>query len=602
MQAIILAAGMGKRLGEFTSRNTKCMLKVNERRLIDRMLEQLSAYNLTRIVIVTGYEGKNLRDHVTLHHTELPIFFVDNPIFDKTNNIYSLWLARKELAEDDTILLESDVIFHDSVLRELVETPYHDCALVSHYETWMDGTMVEIGESGDILNFIPKIAFKFSNTKSYYKTVNIYKFSREFLVDHYLPFLDAYLRVLGENEYYEQVLRVITLIDRTYIKALPVSGTDWYEIDDIQDLRIAEILFAEPEKKLEKIKASEGGYWRFPGMLDFSHPSNPYFPTQKIIDEIKANFEPLLKGKPSGVGVNSMLASKFFGLSQDLATVGSGVNALLYSLIAFEPGKIGIDSLSLVKYKEILPEERICLFSSQREDMSLSVDDLISYYNAQDVEAIILVNPDNIFGRIIPEDELLKLSEWCENQGKRLIIDQTNSDFADEEKNFSLLNSDLLKDHPKLIVLKSVSEGFGVEGLSLGIAASGDHDLMKNLKKESGRYGINSFAEFFMQIYNKYEKEYVVSCGKVRDERRIFAEELKSISWLKVYDSQANFLLCEVSDNEIGRKITERLLADFNILVDSIQLSDSSDNRMFIRIGIKKRQENRQLTDALRSL
>ena len=111
MQAIILAAGMGRRLGEFTSDNTKCMLEVNGVRLIDRMLGQLSKLNLSRIVIVIGYEGEKLRSYLTKNYPSYPIEFVENKVYDRTNNIYSLWLARGFIAEEDTLLLESDLIY-----------------------------------------------------------------------------------------------------------------------------------------------------------------------------------------------------------------------------------------------------------------------------------------------------------------------------------------------------------------------------------------------------------------------------------------------------------------------------------------------------------
>ena len=211
---------MGRRLGEFTSDNTKCMLEVNGVRLIDRMLGQLSKLNLSRIVIVIGYEGDKLKSYLTKNYPSYPIEFVENKVYDKTNNIYSLWLARGFMAEEDTLLLESDLIYEDSILEAAVNSPEENVALVSKYETWMDGTMVRIDDDRNIVNFIPKAAFKYSDTAFYYKTVNIYKFSRNFIVRHYLPFLDAYIKVLGENEYYEQVLRVITLIDKSGLKAL----------------------------------------------------------------------------------------------------------------------------------------------------------------------------------------------------------------------------------------------------------------------------------------------------------------------------------------------------------------------------------------------
>ena len=100
MQAIILAAGMGKRLKELTKDNTKCMVKVNGETLIDRLLGQLSGLGLNRVVIVVGYKGDNLISYIGDRYADkLNIEYVENPIYDKTNNIYSLALAKDKLAE-----------------------------------------------------------------------------------------------------------------------------------------------------------------------------------------------------------------------------------------------------------------------------------------------------------------------------------------------------------------------------------------------------------------------------------------------------------------------------------------------------------------------
>ena len=91
MQAIILAAGMGRRLAELTRDNTKCMVPVNGVRLIDRLLGQLSQLSLSRVVIVVGYQAENLKNYIgTRYADSLDIEYVYNPIYDKTNNIYSL--------------------------------------------------------------------------------------------------------------------------------------------------------------------------------------------------------------------------------------------------------------------------------------------------------------------------------------------------------------------------------------------------------------------------------------------------------------------------------------------------------------------------------
>ena len=177
MQAIILAAGMGKRLGEYTKNNTKCMVPVNGTPLIDRVLLQLSELKLRRVVIVVGYEGQKLKNYVGDTYKGLKIEYVNNPVYDRTNNIYSLSLAKDKLQEDDTLLIESDLIFDDGLFSLIVKNPYPNLVLVAKYESWMDGTMVKIDEDNNIIDFVPKDAFLYSETNTYYKTFNIYKFS-----------------------------------------------------------------------------------------------------------------------------------------------------------------------------------------------------------------------------------------------------------------------------------------------------------------------------------------------------------------------------------------------------------------------------------------
>ena len=330
MQAIILAAGMGKRLGELTKDNTKCMVEVNGERLIDRYISILSGYGLTKIIIVTGYRGDKLREHIGRSYDGLvKIEYIDNPIYDKTNNIYSLALAKDALCAEDTILLESDLIFDKKIIDLLINHPDKDLALVAKYESWMDGTMVSIDEDRNIVNFIPKQAFRYEDIDAYWKTVNIYKFSKEFCRDKYVPFLDAYCKVMGNNEYYEQVLRVLTLLHNSPLKALPVNELKWYEIDDVQDLDIASTLFAHDDRKYAGYLGRHGGYWRFPDLLDFSHFSNPYFPTRQMKEELKANFDTLLVSSPSGMAVNALLAGKLTGTRPEYTVVGNGTGELI---------------------------------------------------------------------------------------------------------------------------------------------------------------------------------------------------------------------------------------------------------------------------------
>lgn len=603
MQAIILAAGMGRRLGEFTADNTKCMLEVNGERLIDRLLRQLKRIDISRIIMVVGYQSRNLIDHIERNYKDWPIVFIENPVYDRTNNIYSLWLARELMAEEDTLLLESDLIFEDRMLQEALDCKHQNCALVSKYQTWMDGTMVQIDDEDNIVNFIPKKAFDYADTHTYYKTVNIYKFSKEFVNNHYLPFLEAYIKVLGENEYYEQVLRVLTLVDKSGIKALPVNDINWYEIDDVQDLRIAETIFSTPEERLKKIQRSFGGYWRYPGLIDFCYLVNPYFPKQKMIDEMKANFEPLLRDYPSGMGVNSLLTGKYFGINESYVCVGNGAAELIKALMESSEGKVGITYPTFEEYPNRLPSDQLEIFLPTNEDFRYTADDLIEFFDDKDISTLLIVNPDNPSGNFIDRDGLEKLIEWSEDKGIRLVIDESFVDFASNGEKATLMHNDILSQHPRLFVMKSISKSYGVPGLRLGVLASGDVDEIARMKKRVAIWNINSFAEFYMQIYGKYEKDYQIACEKIRAVRDELFQDLSSISFLRVIPSHANYFLCEVINGMSSLELTLRLLTNHNLFIkDCANKKGFPSDRQFVRIAVRNHEDNRNLIQALKNI
>ena len=326
MQGLILAAGMGKRLKELTAGNTKCMVKVNGVTLIERVLRILDKKGLSKIVIVVGYRGQQLIDYIATLNIKTPIVYVTNEIYDKTNNIYSLALAGDYLCSEDTLLFESDLIFEEALVDALLEDPRETLALVDKFESWMDGTCTVLDEDDCIVDFVPGKYLKFMEREQYYKTVNIYKFSKHFSKNTYMPFLEAYAKAMGNNEYYESVIKLIAMLETKEIRVKRLNGQKWYEIDDVQDLDIAESMFAETASdRYDAINSRYGGYWRYPKLLDYCYLVNPYFPPQKMCDEIKSNFETLMSEYPSGMRVNSLLAAKNFGLRQEHVVVGNGL-------------------------------------------------------------------------------------------------------------------------------------------------------------------------------------------------------------------------------------------------------------------------------------
>ncbi len=604
MQAIILAAGMGRRLGKYTSDNTKCMLSVNGVRLIDRMLGQLSNLELSRVLIVVGYKGEKLKDYIgTRYDDRLKIEFAENPVYDKTNNIYSLALVKDKMIEDDTLLIESDLILDDSLFQLLLDNPYPNLALVAKYETWMDGTMVRINSENSIVNFVPKKAFKYSEVDSYYKTVNVYKFSKDFSTNIYVPFLDAYCQVMGNNEYYEQVLRVITLLDHANLKALPIGDKRWYEIDDVQDKDIAETLFAPDEDKLKKYQIRYGGYWRFPKLLDFCYLVNPYFPTKRMRDEMRANFDALLTQYPSGMAVNSLLAGKCFGVSDDYLVVGNGAAELIKSLLGYLKtcrGKIGVIYPTFEEYPNRLPIDMIESYYPDNIDFRYTSDDIKAFYRNKDIKALLLVNPDNPSGNFIPKIDVFSLADWCSEHHIKLVVDESFVDFTDESRNNSLLDDAVLESYPDLIVIKSISKSYGVPGLRLGVLASVDVDLVRYIKQDVSIWNINSFAEFYLQIFNKYDLYYRFACENFVAERNRFYMALSSIPYLRVIPSHANYFLCKVTDYFTSSELTKILLNHFNILIKDCDTKTGLEGRNYIRIAIRNREDNDKLVEALK--
>jgi histidinol-phosphate/aromatic aminotransferase/cobyric acid decarboxylase-like protein/choline kinase len=602
MQSIILAAGMGKRLGEYTRNNTKCMVKVNGQTLIDRVLFQLSKLNINRVVIVIGYEGNKLKEYINSNNYGIKIEFVENRIYDKTNNIYSLALAKQQLQEDDTILIESDLIFDDSLLSLLINNPFPNLALVAKYESWMDGTMACIDDDNFITELITKKAFKYSDIAHYFKTVNIYKFSKEFSKDSYVPFLEAYCKAMGNNDYYEQVLKVLTLLDRVNIKALPINNEKWYEIDDIQDLDIAETIFASEENQLPLFQKRFGGYWRFPKLLDYCYLVNPFFPPLKLKDEIKSNFDVLLSEYPSGMRINSLLMAKYFNLKQDYVCVGNGAAELIKALMGKLKGKIGMVFPTFEEYPNRYEESEIEIFVPNNPDFKYSVSDLKNHFTDKNITTLLIINPDNPSGNYISKSDILSLAKWCKEKQIRLIIDESFVDFTLNYQYNSLLINEILEEYQNLIVIKSISKSYGVPGLRLGAIMSSDITLINGIKKDVTIWNINSFAEYYMQIFGKYESDYKTACNLFINERNRFYEDLVQIPWLRVIPSQANYFLCEVKNKFTSTELMRILLIKHNILIKDCSTKYGFNKQNYIRLAVRGTNDNVKLFSELKNL
>ena len=386
------------------------------------------------------------------------------------------------------------------------------------------------------------------------------------------------------------------------LKALPLNGEPWYEIDDVQDLDIASGLFAPTDdERYSAISSRYGGYWRYPQMLDYCYLVNPYFPPRRMIEEIKASFEDLMRGYPSGMRVNSLLASKNFDVRQEYIVVGNGAAELIKVLMENWTGRLGNIIPTFEEYPNRLDSEKVIQYVPTTEDYKYTADDLIAFYDNKDIDTLLLINPDNPSGNYIPFGDLIRLIGWTKKKCIRFVVDESFVDFAKMDGQYSLLDNTILSENNHLLVVKSISKSYGVPGFRLGVLASGDTDLIATIKKQVAIWNINSFGEFYMQIYEKYRKDYIKACEQIKEERELFYNELKTIPYLEVYPSQANYFLCRLKERFTSHELALKLLKH-DILIKDCGTKQAFQGGNYIRIAIRDRQDNHIFIEELNKL
>lgn len=599
MQSIILAAGLGSRLGELTKECTKCMVKINGITLIERMLRQLDRYGMDRIIIVTGYKGDILKDYVQNLRINTPVVFVDNSDYRHTNNIYSLWLTREFLEEMDSLVLESDMIFEDRVIEKMLAVDNGCGTFIARPRPWMDGSIVKLDKDNNIVYFVDDEEVKRIDPSYYHKIVSIYKFKKRYVSEKYMTYLNEYVKKNKDNNLYESLLKVIDLDVEKKIPAEILDEEQWYEINDIQDMDIAESMFADGNEKVRKYLQRYGGYWRYPAMRDFCYLVNPYFPNERFMNEMKSNFDVLVREYPSGMAVNSLLAGHFFGVRTENICVGNGTAELIKSLMENISGNIGMVYPTFEEYPHRKKDVEVIPYYVVDKDFDYSVDDIMSYYEGKDISAIVLVNPDNPSGHFISKKDILRLEDWCRSKGRQLIVDESFIDFVEDDEWHTLLDMEVLLNHPSLIVLKSISKSFGVAGLRLGVIATADTDLIAFMKKDVAIWNINSFAEYYLQIIEKYRDDYYEAMEKFKEVRRRYLDKLSKIKGFKVYPSQANYVMCHIENSVTSTELADILLNRYNVLIKNLASKEGLNKGNYVRLSVKSDEENDYIVNAL---
>lgn len=240
--AVFLLAGGGIRLRPYTDDIPKCLVEVNKKKLLIRMLDYLVKGGIEKAIFVIGYKGEKIREVVGDRWKNMTIEYVNNVDWATTNNVVSLSLALPKV-DQDFILLEGDLIFTWEAFEHLFEP---DRMAVANYQNHMNGTLVKVDANEMVKQFIMEDISE-NERKKLYKTVNLYSFKYSSFKNLIVPELNKLINSGQKQVYYEQAIANAVTESGYLTKAVNFNDTLWYEIDTEEDLLKAQEIFRDTE-------------------------------------------------------------------------------------------------------------------------------------------------------------------------------------------------------------------------------------------------------------------------------------------------------------------------------------------------------------------
>lgn len=591
MKAIILAAGFGGRMRPLTDNKHKTLLEISGETIVDRMLNALKEVGVKDVIVATGYRHTELVAHLEGTHADISFTFVNNERFAETNNIFSLALVLESVdIDDDIILIESDLIFKSKTLKKLADSKHHNVAMVDRYRSGMDGTVVRL-EQDIVVEVIPPHLqgrnFDFSDK---YKTLNIYKFSREFLNGNFSKIIRYYAQTIDDNCYYELILGLLIYLQQDGIHAELVDDEGWAEVDDPNDLSTAEFAF-DKESRLGILDNAYGGMWNY-DVLDFCYIRNMHFPTSAMLSELKLNLEKLLQNYGSSQKVlNTKLSYALLCDAEKLCILNGASQIFPILARLFHSKRILMPSPSFGEYERVFPDANL-----YKDAVGFDPEEL--QLKSSDSDLVVIVNPNNPTGSTLKTEFIFNLAK--SHPSTTYIIDESFIDFSDEESIITELEKEPLDN---VLVMQSLSKSWGVPGVRLGFIYTSNKTLLADIGSEVPIWNSNSVAEFYLEIFLKHKKSYSESIEKTKADRSHLKSSLEKLSVVEsVFDSQADFLLLRLKgDSNFASKLTSKLIEKYDIYVKNIS-SKINDGRGYLRIAVRLPLEHEHLANAISSV
>jgi len=576
MKALILAAGYGERMRPLTDDSHKALLEISGETIISRIVNGLGEVDITNIIVVLGYRDRELKEYLRQEHPTVNFHFIVNERYAETNNIYSLALALENLSiDDDIILIESDLVFRPDILRKLIDSSYANVALVDKYRTGMDGTVVKITGSRITEVIPPHLQSADFNFKDKYKTLNVYKFGKDFINGNFKKIITYYAKTIDDNCYYELILGLLIYMQQEGIHSEIVEGENWAEVDDPNDLSNAEFLF-NVSSRLDILESSFGGYWNY-DVLDFCFIRNMYFPSDSMISEMKGSFNKLIHNYGSKQKILNRKLSYAILCDEDKVQLLNGASQIypvLQSLYGYQ--KVLLPQPTFGEYTRVFSNVEI-----YGDSVGINISEVEAKLG--NVDLAVFVNPNNPTGTTLKTDWIYLLAK--EKPEKLFVVDESFIDFSDQPTIISLLEKQPLEN---IFVITSLSKTWGVPGVRLGYCYTPNKKLMSHIRASTPIWNSNSFAEFYLEIFLKHKGAFNESLRKTKEDREVFAGMLKSLSVVDtVYPSGANFLLVRLTGNgEQADRLVKQML-EHNIFMKDVS-PKFSDNRGYLRFAVRR--------------
>lgn len=589
MKAIVLAAGLGGRMRPLTDSVHKSLLPVGNTTILGRIIDGLLSIDVRDILVVTGYLSSQVREFIAQRYPETPVRFVHNARYSETNNIVSLSMALDEMEIDsDVILIECDVLFDPSVLTRLLSPERGNIALLDRYRPGMDGTVVSVERDLVTQVFPPHLQTEDFDYRNKFKTLNIYRFDRDFSRERLKPLLSCYANVIDSGCYYELVLGMLINMQRETVRAEVLDGSCWAEVDDPNDLSAARFTF-EPEVRSHILERAKGGHWNFP-ILDFTFMRNMYFPTDAMMAAMRRALPSLVRSYGSAQHVlNEKLAYVLRCRPARVQSLhgASQIFPMLQELLG--SGRILLPAPTFGEYPRWLASHE-----TYSDVAGIDRDALASRIG--DFEMVVVVNPNNPTGTTLSTEWLHSLA--FAHPKTMFLVDESFADFAGQRSLLHHLESAPLEN---VIVFASLSKSFGAPGLRLGYAYSCNERKIEQLAGGIPIWNLGAPAEFLLELVLKFQPELEASFRRTATDRCDFAGRLQNLPGVReVFSSGGNFLLFRLNGKDPSRAaaLTENLLTRHSIYVKDVSMK-FLEPAPYLRVAVRRPSENQRLIEAM---